>query len=327
MPVSTSSSTSPKSGPWPDLPLDEWQDTYATLHMWTQIVGKIRLVQSPWTNHSWHATLYVTSRGLTTSPIPFGSRSCQIDFDFIDHLLLISVSDGGFATMALRPRPVADFHGELMARLAELGLGVKIHTTPNELADGIAFEQDYTHASYDSQHAHRFWQALVQADRVLKAFRSRFIGKCSPVHFFWGSFDLSVTRFSGRLAPEHPGGVPHCPDWVTREAYSHEVSSCGFWPGGGSVPYPAFYAYAYPEPAGFGTAVLRPGSAAYESTMHEFILPYDEVRRAQSPDAMLLEFLQSSYEVAARLGAWDRPALERQEPEEMLGASRRLPHG
>lgn len=312
---------------WPELPLGEWQDSYATLHLWTQIVGKIRLVHSPWTNHSWHVTLYVTPRGLSTSPIPFGQRSCQIDFDFIDHRLLISVSDGGFATMALRPRPVADFYRKLMAKLAELGLAVNINTTPNELADGIPFGQDFTHASYDPRYVHRFGQALVQADRVLKAFRSRFIGKCSPVHFFWGSFDLSVTRFSGRLAPEHPGGVPHCPDWVTRDAYSHEVSSCGFWPGGGSVPYPAFYAYAYPEPAGFATAVMRPGSAAYESTMHEFILPYDEVRRAKSPDAMLLEFLQSSHEAAARLGHWDRAALERQEPEEMLGASRRLPHG
>lgn len=311
---SASSSASPESGSWPDLPFHEWQDTYATLHMWTQIVGKIRLVQSPWVNHSWHVTLYVTSRGLTTSPIPFGNRSCQIDFDFIDHQLLISVSDGRLATMALRARPVADFYGELMARLAELGLGVRIHTTPNELVDGIAFEQDYTHASYEAQYANRLWRALVQADRVLKEFRSRFIGKCSPVHFFWGSFDLAVTRFSGRLAPEHPGGVPHCPDWVTREAYSHEVSSCGFWPGGGTVPYPVFYAYAYPEPAGFSTASLRPDGAVYESTLREFILPYDAVRRAPSPDAMLLEFLQSSYEAAAGLGHWDRPALERQEP-------------
>ena len=311
---STASSILPDGDLWPDLPLNEWQDTYATLHLWTQIVGKIRLVQTPWLNHSWHVALYVTSRGLTTSPIPFGNRTCQIDFDFIAHQLLISVSDGSGATLALAPRTVADFYGELMATMAGLGLGVTIHTTPNELVDGIAFEQDYVHATYDAQHAHRLWRALVQADRVLKAFRSRFIGKCSPVHFFWGSFDLAVTRFSGRPAPEHPGGVPHGPDWVMREAYSHEEYSCGFWPGGGPVPYPVFYAYAYPEPAGFSTAAMRPASAVYESTLREFILPYDEVRRAASPDALLLEFLQSSYEAAARLGQWDRPALERNEP-------------
>ncbi|MEO5659337.1 MAG: DUF5996 family protein [Polaromonas sp.] len=313
----TDSASSPASAefePWPELPLSEWQDSYTTLHMWTQIVGKIRLTQTPWVNHSWHVSLYLTSRGLTTSPIPFGNRTCQIDFDFIDHRLLISVSDGGVASMALRPRPVADFYAELMAKLAELGLGVKIHTTPNELVDGIPFEHDYTHAAYDAPYVHRLWRVLVQSDRVLKEFRSRFIGKCSPVHFFWGSFDLSVTRFSGRRAPEHPGGVPHCPDWVTREAYSHEVSSCGFWPGGGPLPYPVFYSYAYPEPAGFSTASLRPDGAVYESALHEFILPYDEVRRAKSPDAMLLEFLQSSYEAAAHLGNWDRQALEREKP-------------
>ena len=306
---------------WPSLPFNEWQDTYATLHMWTQIVGKIRLIQRPWVNHSWHVSLYVTSRGLTTSPIPFGNRTCQIDFDFIDHRLLISVSDGGLASMALQARPVADFYAELMATLAELGVGVKIHTTPNELADGIPFEQDYTHASYDADYAHRLWLALVQADRVLKKFRSCFIGKSSPSHFFWGSFDLALTRFSGRLAPDHPGGVPQCPDWVTREAYSHEVSSCGFWPGGGPVLYPVFYSYAYPEPAGFGTAPMRPDKAIYESSLHEFILPYDDVRLAPSPDALLLEFLQSSYEAAARLGNWHRSALERKEPIKTAGAS------
>ena len=297
--------------PWPELPFTEWQDTCATLHLWTQIVGKIRLVQTPWINHSWHATLYVTSRGLTTSPIPFGRRSCQIDFDFIDHRLLISTSDGALESIALRAIPVAECYAELMHKMAALGLAVKINTTPNELADGIPFEQDQVHASYDASHAHSLWLALVQADRVLKVFRSRFIGKCSPVHFFWGSFDLAVTRFSGRTAPQRPGGVPHLPDWVTREAYSHEVSSCGFWPGSGSVPYPAFYAYAYPEPAGFSAAPLRPAAAVYENTLHEFILPYEEVRRAASPDAMLLDFLQTSYEAAARLSHWDRAALER----------------
>jgi hypothetical protein len=215
--------------------------------------------------------------------------------------------------MALAPRPVADFYQEMFARLAELGLDVKIHTTPNEIVNAIPFEKDYVHAAYEPDHAHRFWRALVQADRVLKQFRARFIGKCSPVHFFWGSFDLAVTRFSGRRAPEHPGGVPHLPDWVAREAYSHEVSSCGFWPGSEQMPRPVFYAYAYPEPDGFRTAKVGPGGAAYNSELREFILPYDDVRLSASPDAALLEFLQSSYEAAADYGAWDRPALERVE--------------
>lgn len=300
--------------PWPELPFTQWQDTCATLHLWTQMVGKIRLSQTPWINHSWHVTLYVTSRGLTTSPIPFGARTCQIDFDFIAHRLLISTSDGALESIALRPMPVAAFYAELVRKMAGLGLAVRIHTTPNEMVDVIPFEQDQVHASYDASHAHSLWLALVQADRVLKVFRSPFTGKCSPVHFFWGSFDLAVTRFSGRTAPGHPGGVPHLPDRVAREAYSHEVSSCGFWPGGGSVPYPAFYAYAYPEPAGFSAAPLRAAAAFYENSLHEFILPYDEVRRAAAPDAMLLDFLQSSYEAAADLGHWDRAALERHAP-------------
>jgi Family of unknown function (DUF5996) len=296
---------------WPSLPFQEWKDTYATLHMWTQIVGKIRLIQTPWINHSWHVTLYVTSRGLTTSPITHGTRTFQIDFDFVDHRLLIQTSDGTVRTMVLGPRSVADFYEELFARLAELGLDVKIHTTPNEVISPIPFEKDQEHASYDANYTNRFWRALVQADRVFKQFRARFIGKCSPVHFFWGSFDLAVTRFSGRPAPEHPGGVPHLPDWVVREAYSHEVSSCGFWPGGGPMPQPVFYAYAYPEPDGFRTATVRPSGAIYNSELREFILPYDEVRQAVSPDAVLLEFLQNSYEAAADFGAWDRLALER----------------
>jgi hypothetical protein len=296
------------------LAFDAWKDTYATLHMWTQIVGKIRLAQMPWINHSWHVTLYATARGLTTSPIPHGARAFQIDFDFIDHRLLIRTNDGAVKTMALQPRSVADFYQELFSNLHQLGLDVKIRTTPNEIVDAIPFDKDHVHASYDAEHANRFWRALVQADRVLKKFRAGFIGKCSPVHFFWGSFDLAVTRFSGRKAPEHPGGAPNCPDWVMREAYSHELSSCGFWPGGGPVPYPVFYAYAYPEPPGFGTAPVRPGNAIYDAAMREFLLPYDEVRRAQSPDAVLLEFLQSSYEAAANLGRWDRSALERTAP-------------
>ncbi|HST22823.1 MAG TPA: DUF5996 family protein [Blastocatellia bacterium] len=298
---------------WPSLNFQEWKDTYATLHMLTQMVGKIRLAQSPWVNHSWHTTLYVTSRGMTTSPIPFGSRTFQIDFDFIDHNLLLQTSDGEVKTMALSSRPVADFYEELFSKLAELNLKVKIHTTPNELPTPIPFEKDYEHASYDAEYANRFWRALVQADRVFKEFRARFIGKCSPVHFFWGSFDLAVTRFSGRRAPEHPGGVPHLPDWVTREAYSHEVSSCGFWPGSEQMPQPVFYSYAYPEPQGFSTAPARPSGAGYSSEMREFIFLYDEVRQSANPDEALLDFLQSSYEAAANSGAWDRNELERSE--------------
>jgi hypothetical protein len=296
--------------PWPDLPFGEWQDTCATLHMWIQIVGKIRLVQTPWINHSWHATLYVTARGLTTSPIPHGERAFQMDFDFIDHELLILTSDGAMRSIALRPRTVADFYRELTSTLDQLGLKVRIHTRPNEVADAIPFEQDNVHQSYDADYANRFWRALVQAERVLTRFRAGFIGKCSPVHLFWGSLDLAVTRFSGRPAPEHPGGIPNLPDWVTREAYSHEVSSCGFWPGGAALPDPVFYAYAYPEPAGFSTARIRPGNAAFHATLREYVLPYNHVRQAQSPDATVLEFLQSSYEAAADLGHWDRPALE-----------------
>jgi hypothetical protein len=298
---------------WPSLPFQDWKDTYATLHMWTQIVGKIRLIQTPWVNHSWHTTLYVTSRGLTTSPIPYGALTFQIDFDFIDHKLIIQVSDGGVRSMPLVPRSVADFYEELFLRLAELSLNLKIHTTPNEVVNPIVFDKDKEHASYDADYANRFWRALVQADRIFKKFRSRFIGKCSPVHFFWGSFDLAVTRFSGRRAPEHPGGVPHLPDWVTREAYSHEVSSCGFWPGSEQMPQAVFYSYAYPEPEGFSEATVRPSGASYNSEMREFIFPYDEVRQSASPDEALLEFLQSSYEAAANCGAWDRSELERSE--------------
>jgi uncharacterized protein DUF5996 len=295
---------------WPELPFQEWKETYATLHMWTQIVGKIRLAQTPWINHSWHTTLYVTSRGLTTSPVPYGFRTFQIDFDFIAHKLLIQTSDGEVKTITLEPRSVADFYNELFAKLGELNLKVKIHTTPNEVATPIPFEKDQEHASYDADYANRFWRAVAQADRVFKQFRARFIGKCSPVHFFWGSFDLAVTRFSGRRAPEHPGGVPHLPDWVAREAYSHEVSSCGFWPGSEQAPQPVFYSYAYPEPEGFSAAKVSPDGAGYNSQLREFILPYDEVRQAASPDEFLLEFLQSSYEAAADSGRWNRSELE-----------------
>jgi hypothetical protein len=304
-----SANTQPEQ--WPSLDFDAWKDTYATLHMWTQIVGKIRLMQTPWVNHSWHVALYVTVRGLTTSPIPYGERTFQIDFDFIDHQLLILRSDGAVRSMTLRPCSVADFYKELMAILADLDLDIQIHTTPNEIPDAIPFEQDHQHATYDAEYANRFWRVLVQADRVFKQFRAGFNGKCSPVHFFWGSFDLAVTRFSGRPAPEHPGGVPNFPDWVAREAYSHEVSSCGFWPGGGPVPYPVFYAYAYPEPAGFSTAPIHPEGAAYNDALHEFILPYEVVRQAALPDLALLDFMQSSFDAAANLGAWDRSMFER----------------
>jgi hypothetical protein len=296
---------------WPSLPLEAWQDTYATLHMWTQIVGKIRLAQTPWLNHSWHVTFEVTPRGLRTPPIPHGTRTFQIEFDFSNHQLVIQTSDADLRSIALRPCAVADFYGEMMATLRELRLPVHIHTKPNEIEAPIPFEQDHVHAAYDPDYANRLWRILLQADRVLKTFRARFGGKSSPVHFFWGSFDLAVTRFSGRPAPPHPGGVPNLPDWVTRDAYSHEVSSAGFWPGGGPVPYPAFYSYAYPEPPGFKDARVRPVSAFYSDVMREFFLPYDKVRQAESPDDMLLEFLQSTYEAAATLGGWDRQALER----------------
>ena len=297
--------------PWPELPLDAWSDTCATLHMWTQIVGKIRLAQSPWVNHSWHVTLYVTARGLTTTPIPHGTRTFEIDFDFIDHYLSVYSNDGGVGTIPLRPQTVAAFYKQLMGELSKLDLHVRIKARPNEVAEAIAFEQDEQHASYDPDYANRFWRVLVQTDRIFKRFRARFIGKCSPVHFFWGAPDLAVTRFSGRPAPEHPGGVPHLPDLVAREAYSHEVSSCGFWPGGGPVPYPVFYSYAYPEPNGFREAPVKPEAASYNAELREFLLPYDAVRKSASPDDILLEFLQTTYEAAADLGGWDRKPLER----------------
>jgi len=296
---------------WPSLPYEEWKDTYATLHMWTQIVGKIRLARMPWINHSWHVALYPTSRGLTTSPIPGDGSSFQINFDFIDHRLIVETSGGNLRTMELRPFPVAEFCGELFSHLADLGIEVKIHGEPNEVADPIPFVEDREHASYDREYAGRWWKVLLQTSRVFRDFRAGFIGKCSPVHFFWGAFDLAVTRFSGRRAPEHPGGFPHMPDWVTREAYSHEVSSCGFWPGGGPVPEPVFYSYAYPEPAGFSAAAVRPEAASYSPDLHEFLLPYEEVRKAPSPEKMLLEFLESTYDAAAGLGGWNRSELER----------------
>jgi hypothetical protein len=294
---------------WPELPYAAWKDTYATLHMWTQIVGKIRLAQAAWLNHSWQVTLYVTPRGLTTSAIAHGTRSFEIAFDFVDHLLLVHSSDRATRRIALEPKSVADFYAELMLTLRELELGVSINVMPSEIPDPIGFDVDHTHAAYDPEYAQRFSRVLLQVDRVLKHFRTGFLGKASPVHFFWGSFDLAVTRFSGRRAPLHPGGVPHLPARVAQEAYSHEVSSAGFWPGSAEVDA-AFYAYAYPEPPGFRAARILPEQAVFNPTLGELILPYASVRSAADPDAMLLAFLHSSYEAAADAGRWDRAALE-----------------
>jgi hypothetical protein len=296
---------------WPSLPLAEWRDTYATLHLWLQIVGKVRLVQNPWVNHSWHVTLQVTASGLTTGRIPHGDRAFQIDLDFVRHRLTVEASDGGRAELPLEPQSVATFYRRLMETLSGLGLPVKIQRRPNEIPDPIPLDEDEVHRSYDPEYANRFWRILVQAERVFVEFRARFLGKCSPVHVFWGAPDLAVTRFSGRPAPPHPGGVPGLPDWVAREAYSHEVSSAGFWPGGGPILHPAFYSYAYPEPPGFAQARVAPAEAFYSPDLREFLLPYDAVRTAPSPDQTLLAFLQSTYDAAADLGKWDRPALER----------------
>jgi len=296
---------------WPELPYAAWKDTRETLHLWTQMVGKIRLAQTPWLNHSWHVALYVTTRGLTTSPIPYGGRAFQFDFDFIDHVLWVRTSDGHFRQLMLAPKPVAEFFTELFAALAELGIEIRISTMPSEIADCVPFDQDYKHASYDRDCANRFWRVLLSTQDVLAHFRTGFLGKVSPVHFFWGSIDLAVTRFSGRPAPRHPGGVPHLPDAVAREAYSHEVSSAGFWPGGGgAVDYAAFYSYAYPAPDGFADALVRPAAAFFSKELGEFLLPYHAVRTAANPEQALMEFLQSTYDAAATLGHWDRAALE-----------------
>lgn len=298
---------SPSPQAWPELPLESWQDTYATLHLWTQIVGKIRLAQMPYINHSWHVTQYVTARGLTTSPIPYGQRAFEVDFDFIDHLLIVRKDDGETREVALVPRTVADFHDELFAKLGELDLDVRIHGSPNEVEKPIPFAEDREHASYDPDYANRFWRILVQSDRLFREFRARFAGKVSPVHFFWGSFDLAVTRFNGREAPPHPGGVPNLPDWVAREAYSHEVSSAGFWPGGGPLPYPLFYSYHYPEPDGYRGADVRPDGALFSQEMGEYVLPYETVRTADDPDEMVLDFLESTYRAGAAAADWDIP--------------------
>jgi uncharacterized protein DUF5996 len=294
---------------WPELSYPAWRDTAATLQLWTQIVGKIRLSLSPWLNHGWQVPLYVTARGLGTSPIPVGHEILEIEFDFISHLLHVRTSRGEERELPLQPQSVADFYSRILTILNDIGISVAINEMPNEVADPIRFSEDRVHTSYDRDAAHRFWRGLVQVDRVFKLFRSGFLGKSSPVHFFWGSFDLAVTRFSGRQAPRHPGGVPGLPDPVTREAYSHEVSSAGFWPGSDAFPKPAFYSYAYPEPPGFREAKITP-SASFDATLGEFILPYDTVRQAADPDAMLLDFLVTTYNAAADAGRWDRAALE-----------------
>ena len=297
--------------PWPELRYNAWKDTCTTLHLWTQIVGKIRLAQTPWLNHSWHVALYVSARGLTTSPIPYGARQFQIEFDFIDHVLWLRTDDGHVRQLMLRPMPVAEFYADLFHIMSELGFSVRINGRPNEMADAIPFSADSVHASYDREYVHRFWRILHHTHDALARFRTGFLGKASPVHFFWGSFDLAVTRFSGRAAPLHPGGVPNLPDPVTREAYSHEVSSAGFWPGGGGViDYPAFYSYAYPTPEGFAAAAVRPSAAFFSTELGEFLLPYEAVRTASDPKAALMAFLQSTYDAAADLGRWDRAALD-----------------
>lgn len=296
---------------WPSLPYAAWKDTCTTLHLWTQIAGKVRLARTPWVNHSWHATYYLSARGFTTSPIPNGERTFEIHFDFIDHLARVSVADGSEAVVELRPRSVADFHAALLAELAGLGISVRIHGAPNEVEVAIPFAEDEVHGAYDAAYARRFWEVLAGATECLEEFRTGFLGKCSPVHFFWGGFDLAVTRFSGRPAPPHPGGIPHLPDAVTREAYSHEVSSAGFWPGNDRFPHAAFYAYAYPTPNGFAESVVRPGAARWEEDLGEFVLPYEELRAEGRVEEDLRAFLSSTYEAAANLAEWDRAGLER----------------
>ncbi len=291
----------------PALPFDSWRETLETLHMWTQIVGKVRLKLCPLVNQWWNVPFYVTARGMTTSAMPYEQRAIEVHFDFIEHTLTIETSEGRVVTMALVAESVAEFYKKFMAALGELGVSVRIWTMPCEVPNPTPFEQDRLHAAYDPEAAHKFWRILAWVDQILKEFRAGFQGKASPVHFFWGSFDLAVTRFSGRVAPERPGA-----DSITREAYSHEVSSAGFWPGGGDIKGPAFYSYAAPEPPGFAVQRVRPEAAFYHPQMKEFLLMYDDVRAAASPKAALMEFLQSTYDAAANCGKWDRKALERQ---------------
>jgi len=294
---------------WPDLNYQKWRDTAVSLHLWTQVVGKVRLALTPWINHSWQVPFYVTACGIGTSLIPTRNEAFEIEFDFISHRLVVRTSWGEQRLLTLEPQSVATFYERVMALLYELKIAVKINETPNEVSDPTPFPMDHGHCSYDAVEAHAFWRALLQVDRVLKHFRSGFLGKVSPVHFFWGSFDLAVTRFSGRTAPLHPGGVPALPDAVVREAYSHEVSSAGFWPGNETFPRPAFYSYVYPEPSGYRARPITKG-AFFEERLGEFILPYDAVRKSLDPDALLLDFLSTTYAAAAQAARWDREALE-----------------
>jgi Family of unknown function (DUF5996) len=293
---------------WPRLRLSDWADTRDTLHMWTQIIGKVRMAHTPMVNHWWHVTLYVSPRGLTTAAIPHRDGAFDIEFDFLDHQLHLRASDGRRRQVALTPKPVARFYTQTMDALDELGIPTRIHATPNEVDPAIPFPDDHQHAAYDPHAAHLFWRQLLQANRVIGAFRSRFVGKVSPVHFFWGAMDLACTRFSGRPAPPHPGGAPNCPAWVMREGYSHELASCGFWPGWGDEG--AFYAYAHPEPPGFADHPVRPATACYQRDLGEYLLPYEAVAAAAHPDQALTEFLQTTYAAAAELAGWDRARLE-----------------
>jgi hypothetical protein len=295
---------------WPDIPYAPWQDTSETLHQWLQIVGKYRLAYTPWFNHSWHATFYLTARGLTTSLIHCAEKSVQIDFDFVDHRLIMLSSDTQSRSLPLEPMSVAEFHERFRSMVDELGVSIDFDGTPNELADPIRFADNTAPGAYDADAVQRYWRALLLVDRVFKQFRVGFLGKVSPVHLFWGSFDVAVTRFSGRNAPRHPGGIPALPDAVTREAYSHEVSSAGFWPGGGGLGFPAFYSYAYPTPDGFGEQPVTPNEAYFDATLGEFLLPYEAVRLAADPERTLLGFMQTTYDAAAQLGDWDRDALD-----------------
>jgi hypothetical protein len=300
----------PAESAWPALPYGDIRATMETLQLWTQVVGKVRLARTPWVNHSWHVTFYVSVRGLTTSLVSYDDKAIELEFDLVAHVLVIRVSDGGERRVTLEPKSVADFYEEVLAALQALGVPIEIDVVPNEIPEPTPFPKDTVVRAYDRDVAHSYFRALIQVDRVFKRFRTRFIGKCSPVHMFWGSFDLAVTRFSGRRAPLHPGGVPHLSDAVVREAYSHEVSSAGFWPGGGGIDEACFYSYAYPAPTGFADAGVRPNGARFGAELGEFLLPYDVVRTAADPDEALLAFLQSTYDAAADLGGWDRVALD-----------------
>lgn len=296
--------------PWPDIPFQPWRETCAAVHLYAQVIGKYRLAHTPWINHSWHATLYFNGRGLTTSIVPDGPGGIEIELDLLDHKVIGTASDGRSASFALVNMSVADFHSRFVDLVMKIGGTPEFHGQPNEIADGLPFRDDHEARPYDADAVTRFFQACVQVDRVFKQFRTGFLGKVSPVHLFWGSFDLAVTRFSGRVAPLHPGGIPALPDNVTCEAYSHEVSSAGFWPGGGGIDFPAFYSYAYPGPEGFSEAEIAPSAAYFDATLGEYILPYDAVRKADDPGSTLMQFLQSTYDAAARLGQWNRAQLE-----------------